>query len=197
MTTIPESGPPPPTIYTFSISLIKKTGSTGWNLITIPVIHSPMYKASTIGCLPASTINRWNDSRQVYDKVYIVGISPPSADFTLNASISYFVSTPANHTLVVNGTIPTVTQHQSHTVKTIGSSNNIWIGYLGNNTTRKASQIIYDCDYANCSMIVKFVASSQTWKSYMKGLPPSDFAVLPGEGIYSTNKQNFTHTYMP
>jgi len=159
----------------FTLSLV-----AGWNLISVPLVNQG-YWASTLG-LPTSSIvvGGWNSTTQNWDKVYVVGVSPPFKDFAIEEGKGFWVMTPASGTLHLYGDIPTGLQ--SMTINISGSG---W-ALIGLNSlkTWHASDIPAMYSGGNVRLVVIYDAPFHVYKSFIVELPFTDFSIPPGCGIW-------------
>ena len=178
-------GPPP----TFDLSLVK-----GWNFVCVPLAGSG-YKASTLGLMFGDVVAGWNSTLQTYDKGYIVGISPPAADFAIVDGAGYWIYAGAAETLHLKGSVPTGVQSTSIQVPSGGG----WaaVGLQSLNTTRYASAIPPMYSGGSISMVVAYDPVTGTYKAYYTGLPFTDFLLVPGQGLWLWCTASGTLTYQP
>ena len=164
----------------------------GWNMVSIPLTGGG-YKASTLGLLTDDVVSGWNGT--TYNQNYIVGKSPARNDFAILDSTGYwiFVSNPETLSLV-NGSYPTAPQSKSVTVPAGGG----WfiIGFLGQNTTRKASDIEFMYTGGTVTTVAYYDTVAETYKTYI-GTVRTDFALSPGWGIWIYVTASGTFTYNP
>lgn len=174
----------------FGMSLTK-----GWNLMSIPS-DGFVYKASNLGLKSGDVVASWNSTLQVFDKVYIVGGSPPIADFVLSPSTGYWVNTGGNERIKLNGTIPSSIQIKHLSVPESGG----WtlIGFESLNVTRYASDIpkMHSVP-GSISVVSRFNSATMTYDVYLAGAPMTDFTLAPGEAYYCFCKVSGTLTYNP
>jgi len=177
-------------VYVTHIHLI-----TGWNLFIVPTINNG-YKAGNVGLLPGDVVAGFNPGTGAYDKNFIVGSSPPPMDFALAGSTGYWVYTKVNETLWLYGTLPTVDQTRSITIKAGGG----WaiIGFNTLKTTMKASNIPSMYSGASITAIAWFNAETKIYKSFIPGgPPPTDFYLVPGTAYWVYCSGSGTLTYSP
>ena len=167
----------------------------GWNLISIPS-DGYVYRASTLGLKNGDVVASWNSTLQIFDKVYIVGNSPPPTDFVLSPSTGYWVNTAGNERIKLNGTIPSVVQTKRISVPSSGG----WtlIGFESLNVTRYASDIprMHDVP-GGISVVSRFNAATSSYDIYLVGAPMTDFTLAPGEAYYCYCTVSGTLTYIP
>ncbi|MEM4276714.1 MAG: hypothetical protein QXQ13_04415 [Thermoplasmata archaeon] len=165
----------------------------GWNLVTVPPVGYG-YKASTLGLNTGDTVARWDPATQKYDKTYIVNVTPPSlTDFDILPSTGYWIYVAKDTTLVLKGTIPTTQQSRTITVPSGGG----WaiIGFNSLNTTWKASYI--PGWYTDGAISTVAAYRNGKYVQYVKGVPATDFTLVPGEGYWVFCQKSGTLTYMP
>jgi hypothetical protein len=168
----------------------------GWNLVTIPQFNSPAFKASTIGLVKNDVVAGWNPATGVYDKNYIVGVSPIPLDFTIAPSTGYWIYSVAGETLHLGGSCPTTVQTRTITVPSGGG----WaiIGFNTLKTTMKASNIPGMCSGGGTiNTVASYNAVTKTYKTYIAGVPPTDFSLLPGQAFWVFCTASLTLTYTP
>jgi hypothetical protein len=173
----------------FSLNLVK-----GWNFVTVPGVGFG-YKTSTLNLQRLDTVASWNPTTQAYDKTYIVGVTPPSGDITIAPSTGYWINAGANETLRLNGTIPTTVQTRSVTVPSTGGWVNIAFNTL--NSTWKASMIPTIYSGGSVTLVAYYDPSTGTYKTYIPGVPPSDFTLVPGRAYWCFVTASGTFTYTP
>ena len=164
----------------------------GWNMVSIPLTGGA-YKASTLGLLIDDVVSGWNGT--TYNQNYIIGRSPARNDFAILDSTGYWVFVNNPETLsLVNGSYPTAPQSKSVTVPTGGG----WfiIGFLGQNATRKASDIKTMYTGGTVTTVAYYDTVAGTYKTYI-GTPRTDFALSPGWGIWIYVTASGTLTYTP
>jgi hypothetical protein len=168
---------------------------SGWNFISLFVANSTL-KASTLGLMKGDVVSQWNSSRGVYDKQYIVGISPPIFDFAIKQSTGYWVWAGASETVSFNGTIPT--SKQSRTIA--GPAGGYWasIGFVSFNSTRRASDIpgMYSVP-GGVTAVSSYNPSLRKYTTYVVGLPSSDFKVAPGQAYWCWCISSGVLSYLP
>jgi len=150
----------------------------GWNMITVPMNNS--YTASSlaaeiVGC---SIVSRFDAEIQTYQS-FIVGVSPPSADFDIMDGVSYFVVVGEDSIYFASGD-PIVSV--SVPLNASGSGWNM-IGWYHDYDTTASS---LGENISDCSIVSMFDASLQTYSSFIVGVsPPSaDFTISCGMGVF-------------
>jgi len=202
-----------PGIYTFKVSVDDLTGvpghnvsssatasiafnlvlNVGWNFVSVPVVGFG-YKASTIGLATGDVIVGWNSSRQLYDKNYIKGISPPSADFAIAPNTAYWIWVAAAKTLHLYGSVPTVTQTVAYVVPITGGW--VAVGLVGLNAVRHALDLTnWYTPLNNMTLVAKFTGTG--YVTYIKGTPLNNFLLVPGAGYWCWVKASGTMSYIP
>ncbi|MGQ9587948.1 MAG: sialidase family protein, partial [Thermoplasmata archaeon] len=171
----------------FDISL-----APGFNFISVP-LSGWEYRASTLGLMTGDMVVSWNSATGTYDKIYIVGISPSTADFTICESTGYWVYATASETLRLNGTVPDTTQTRSITVPSGGGW--VAVGFQSLSTTMRASDIPGMYSGGSIQTVSAFDPVSQTYKTYISGLPSTDFLLSPGVGLWLWCTASGTLTY--
>ncbi len=154
----------------------------GWNFISL-FLDGKTYKASTLGLAKGDMIASWNSSNGVYDKRYIVGVSPASADFTLSESTGYWIYAVSAETLTLNGTVPT----SKHVKSVVVPSGGYWaaVGFESLNSTRKASDIPAMFSVSKgITSVVSYNPTTNKYSNYLVGVPSTDFRIVPGQGYW-------------
>ena len=150
----------------------------GWNMISVPMVNS--YTASSlaadiVGC---SIVSRFDAELQSYSS-FIVGVSPPSADFAIEDGVSYFVVVGSSSIYFASGDL---ISSVSVPLSANGSGWNMigWYHDYDSSASGIASGI------SNCSIVSMFDADLQSYCSYIVGVsPPSaDFTVSCGMGVF-------------
>jgi hypothetical protein len=167
----------------------------GWNFVSVPVVGFG-YKASTIGLATGDVIVGWNSTRQLYDKNYIKGISPSTADFVIAPNTAYWIWVAAAKTLHLYGSVPTTVQVVTLTVPASGG----WValGLVGLNTVRHALDIT--TWYAgpplkNITLVARFTGTG--YVTYIRNTPLNNFLLVPGVGYWCWVEASGTLSYMP
>lgn len=169
---------------------------TGWNFISIPLISN--CTARTLGLSTGDQVVRWNSSTRTYDKIYIVGFSPPTFDFPLIMSYGYWVYSTSDKVVPIYGEVPTTDMSRYIQVPagggwaSIGLS--IWhtIGELG------AADLQFMFDPPTLTLAVRWKTYPyELYETYVVGLPMNDFPLKNGEGywVYLSGSSLFTYTW--
>jgi hypothetical protein len=183
-TTVFNLGPP-----TWDLPLV-----LGWNFVTIPQFNS--YKASTLGLQRTDVVAGWNPATGVYDKNYIVGVSPIPLDFVIAPSTGYWIYAVSPETLHLAGSCPTAVQTRSITVPAGGG----WaiIGFNTLKTTMKASNIPAMCSGGGTiNTVASYNPITKIYKTYIAGVPPTDYTLVPGQAFWVFCTASLTLTYTP
>jgi hypothetical protein len=153
----------------------------GWNFISM--FLGAKYNASTLGLARGDMIASWNSTTGAYDKKFIVGISPAAADFSLSSSTGYWVYANVAETLNLNGIVGTA----KHTKMVTVPSGGYWaaIGFESLNSTRKASDIpaMFSVN-RGITAVVSYNPTTGKYSTYLVGVPPTDFRIVPGQGYW-------------
>ncbi len=165
----------------------------GWNLVGIPLVGYG-YKASTLGLSTGDIISTWDMATQTYKTSYIVGISPPVSDFTIQPSLGYWVYATAAKTLHLFGTIPA-----SASVTITLPSGGGWalLSYVGVNSVLHAGDIPAKYSGPAPSTVVKWTPTTHTYTTYVVGLPMNNFLLDPGMGFWVYFTAGGILTYIP
>jgi len=173
----------------FNLALVR-----GWNFVTIPLVGGP-YKASNIGLLRLDVVATYNPTTRIYDGTYIVGVSPLALDITFQPSTGYWISATAWENISITGTAPAVTQSRSVTLPVGGGWVNL--GLMTLNTTWKASKIPTMFSGGSVTTVARYNPVTRTYQTYISGVPPSDFTLIPGQGLWCYCTASGTFTYDP
>jgi hypothetical protein len=186
---------PDPLIIDVSQAEFVLSLSTGWNFVTVPRMGWG-YSADTLpGLMTGDLIAGWNYVTQKYDKLFIKGITPPSADFPIDPSTGYWIQVGGPRTLHLYGAVPTTSQiRQIDGLPVAGG----WVGFACNSvsTTRLASEIASSYS-ATVVLVAWFNPATQKYMSYIVGVPPSDFVVPAGQAVWVQCTVDGTFTYDP
>jgi len=167
----------------------------GWNFISM-FLSGGGYKASTLGLASGDVVVGWNSSRGAYDQQFIVGVSPPVADFAISSSTGYWVYAGAALTISINGTLPTSRHTKTVTVPTGG----YWVsvGFESLNSTRKASDIPSMFSVLQgVTTVVSYNPTTGKYSNYIVGIPSTDFKIVPGQGYWCWITTSGVLTYDP
>jgi len=177
----------------FNLALV-----VGWNFVSVPVVGFG-YNASTIGLLTGSVIVSWNSATQAYDKNYIKGISPLSADFAIAPNAGYWVWVAAARTLHLYGSIPTTVQSNVFVVP--GGGGWVAVGFASLKTTWNAQNITgtttvpgFYSGSGNVTLVAKYTG---VYVTFIKGTPMNNFALVPGVGYWCWATASGALSYIP
>jgi hypothetical protein len=166
----------------------------GWNFVTIPQFNG--YKASTLGLAKNDVVAGWNPATRTYDKNFIVGVSPIPLDFLIAPSTGYWIYAGSVEILHLQGSCPTTTQTRTITVPAGGG----WatLGFNTLKTTMKASNIPGMCSGGGTiNTVASYNATTKVYKSYIAGVPPTDYPLVPGQSYWVYCTASLTVTYTP
>jgi hypothetical protein len=167
----------------------------GWNFVSL-FLGGWNYKASTLGLMKGDVVTGWNSSRGAFDKTYIVGISPPVADFAITDSTGYWVYVGVSETLSLNGTIPTSKQSKN----VLGPVSGCWasVGFVSLNSTRRASDIpaMYSIP-GGVTSVATYSPTTGKYTTYIVGIPSTDFKVVPGQAYWVWCVSSGVFSYNP
>jgi hypothetical protein len=185
-------------VYTAAGSFTNVYGivlTSGWNLIST-FVNGSGYRASTLGLMRGDSVLGWNTTTSRFDQNYIVGISPPSADFPLHASTGYWVYATKAEALYLAGTMPTAKQTKKVDVPAGG--NWVAIGFESFNSSRRASDIpaLYNAS-GGISSVYSFDPSTGVYSTYIVGVPSTDFKIVLGRGYWIWCKVSGVLSYLP
>jgi peptide/nickel transport system substrate-binding protein len=169
--------------------------SAGWNMVGIPLVNGN-YKASTLGLVTGDVVVRWDSATGVYDKTYIVGISPPTYDFAIVENYGYWIYAPASRSLTLYGNTPTESQYRAVDVVSGGGWAMVSLASL--RTDWMASDLVAMYTPAGAvTLVAWYDPSTGTYKTYIPGLSFTDFALAPGRGYWIYCNEDGTMTYDP
>jgi len=173
----------------FAVSLVK-----GWNFVSIPTIGFT-YSASTLGLMRGDIVAGWNPATQTYDKNYVVGLSPPLKDFIISDSTGYLIFAQAAERILLNGTIPTVSQQRQISVPEGGG----WFvaGFESLDTPMFASEMCSMYSGANVRQVNAYNSATGTYKMYVPMFPFTDFLITPGQAYWVSVSGSGTFAYDP
>jgi hypothetical protein len=176
-------------IHMFDLSL-----AAGWNLVSVPYIGFG-YKASTLGLLTGDVVSGYNPLTRVYDKNFVVGVSPIPLDFLIVPGVGYWVHTSTAETLHLRGMISTTQQSISVNLAAGGGWFIMTLNTL--KTTFKASNIPSAYVGGSVTTIAAFNTTTGTYKTYIAGVPPTDYYLTPGQAYWAFATASGTLTYVP
>jgi hypothetical protein len=180
--------------YAFSVGL-RIPLYKGWNMISNPLV-GVSYMASTLGLVKSDVVAGWNSATGVYDKNYIVGVSPPPMNFPIVSGMGYWVFVNVNESITLLGAAPTT--QQTITVNVPATGGWAMIGLSTMKTTFKASNLAAMCTGGAIKTVASFNNALKTYKSYIVGgPPPTDFAIVPGNGYWIYCTGPLVMTYAP
>jgi hypothetical protein len=165
----------------------------GWNLVTAPYVDYG-YRASTLGLTSGDQVVSWDPATKTY-KTYIVGL--PLNDFAIMPSTGYWIFAAAAKSIKVVGDL----SHTSPVTRSITiPAGGGWaiVGLNSMNTTWKASNLaaMYSGGITN---VVRWNPASQTYTTYVVGLPLNNFALVPGAAywVYCSNSGTLSYPVPP
>ena len=153
----------------------------GWNLVTVPLINHG-HDASTLGLSVGDMISKWDPATQTYVKSYIVGISGPDQDFTIEPSWSYWIYSGTTKSLILWGEVPSGEQSRTVTVPPGGGW--VQVGLASLRTDLWASDIVDMYDPPLLEMVSRWNADTQTYSNYLVQFGLIDFQLSPGDGLW-------------
>ncbi len=168
--------------------------AAGWNLVTVPPTGFG-YKASTLGLANGDLVSGFNPATGTYTQNFVVGSSPSFMDFAIAASTGYWIHTNGVETLHLYGMYSSVAMSRSLSFPT-GTGWAI-IALNTDNTTWKASMIPGWYTGVAITMVAKYNPAGGTYSTYIKGVPPTDFTLTPGQAYWVYCTANGTLTYTP
>lgn len=167
----------------------------GWNLVSIPLVGYG-YNSGNLGLSPGDVVVGWNSSRQLYDRVYLVGIHDPSAAFTIEQDEGFWIYSMTSKDLTLFGSVPTTTQYRDCDVPTGGGW--VLVGFSSLNSTRHASDIpgMYSVP-GGVMVVVTYNTLLGTYRSYIRNIPSTDFPLVVGQGYWIWCSADGVLTYTP
>jgi len=165
--------------------------AVGWNLVGVPLVGYG-YKASTLGLSTNDVIVRWDMTTQSYKSSYIVGVSPPISDFTIEPSMGYWIYTTSAKTLHLFGSIP-ASVNVPITVPASGG----WalLSMAGVNSLLHAGDIPSHFSGSTLTTVVMWNSATKVYTTYIAGLPMNNFWLDPGMGFWVYFMGSGTLTY--
>jgi ABC-type transport system substrate-binding protein len=178
-------------INDITLTLVK-----GWNFVTVPGVGYG-YKASTLGLATGDQVVEYNVTTKVYDKTFIVGVTPPGSahNMLIAPNTGYWINVGVNKTLHLYGDIPTGPVSRTVTLAVSGGWVNLGLNTL--NATWKASKIPTMFSGGSVTQVAWFNSVTKLYKTYIVGLPPSDFTLIPGQAYWVSCSGSGTFTYTP
>jgi hypothetical protein len=160
--------------HSFSIVASNYTSLTfkpGWNLITIPIDNNWM-ASSLAGNITGCQMISWFDSQNQTYRTYILGI--PESDFDIKDGYGLFVLTNQGSIFSCTG---------SRIVIVFVSLSIGWnmIGWYHDYNTSASSLA---GNISGCQMVSWFDPINQTFRTYIVGIPESNFVIKQGMGLF-------------
>jgi hypothetical protein len=162
----------------------------GRNFVSIPLV-SHGYRASTLPLMKGDSVFRFNPVTQMYS-MYINGVS--QTDFPIMASEGYWIFASKAEKLHLQGYDPTGTT-QTRAIAVPSSGGWATFGLASLDTTYNASDVPTWYTGQAIELVVAFESSTNEYKVYIKGVPPSDFSLVPGMAywIYCTSSGTLSY----
>ncbi|MFC1786966.1 NosD domain-containing protein, partial [Halobacteriota archaeon] len=175
-------------------NLIKKSGSTGKNWISIPITTTITNASSLMELIGPNcdAINRWNPVTQ-NSEGWISLFGGMGTNFDIVPGEGYEVSVTANTTFSVTGL--TVTIDSIDLIKKSDSTGKNWIGLPYDTTLENASSLMCLIG-SNCDAVNRWNPNTQTpegWISLIGGVG-TNFDLVAGEGYEISVTGNTTCT---
>jgi hypothetical protein len=167
----------------------------GWNLFSLPLVASN-YTSDSLGLPTRSVVVKWNSALQSYGGIFVVGVSPPSMAFELTEGEGYWIYAASACTVSVFG-VPLTTTHYYEWVVPSGGG---WVlvGFPKTSGIWHASDVAGWSDFPDAVRIVVCLdASAGVYKTYIAGMPLTDFGITPGLGYWVYLNQSVTVAYGP
>ncbi len=156
----------------FNLNLV-----AGWNLIGVPLVGYG-YKASTLGLSSGDQVVSWDSMTRTY-KTYVVGL--PLNDFDINPSYGYWIFASSAKTLHLYGTIPTTV---TVTINVPTGGGWVLLSILGVNSILHAADLPAKFSGSTLTTVVKWTVATQSYTTYVVGLPLNNFWLDPGLGFW-------------
>ncbi|MFC1786832.1 NosD domain-containing protein, partial [Halobacteriota archaeon] len=167
---------------TIQYTLVKESGSTGKNWISIPLTTTITTASELMDAIGSNcdAVNRWNPVTQ-QSEGWLSVMGGMGTNFAIVPGEGYEVSVTANTTFSVSGTIPTT--QSINLVKKPGSTGKNWVGLPYGTTTSNASELM-DAIGSNCDGVNRWnpvTQQSEGWISLFGGMG-TNFDIVIGEG---------------
>jgi hypothetical protein len=142
-------------------------------------------------------ISQWSPATQSYPKTYVKGITPPSGDFSIDPSCGYWINVGGARTMSLSlGSIPP--GQVSRVVTIPGSTGWINLAFNTMNSTWTASKIpSMFSGGASVTAVAWYNSVTKMYKTYVPGVPPSDFTLIPGVAYWVSVNGGGTFAYTP
>ena len=129
---------------------------------------------------------------EYYDKYFVMEITPGYLDFPIEAGRGYWIWASCDESVVLFGA-----DHGLRPINITVPQGGGWaiIGFNSLNTTRKASEIPGMYTDGAISTVVAY--RNGRYVQYVKGVPATEFTLLPGEGYFVFCLVSGTLTYWP
>ncbi|MBI4163144.1 MAG: lamin tail domain-containing protein [Candidatus Aenigmarchaeota archaeon] len=175
----------------FDYMLIKKSGSTGKNWVSLPLATS-ITKASELATALGTnidTITRWNPQLQQTEG-WINVWGGVGTDFAIKRGEFYEVHVKEATNWTLTGSVPT--SEDNIDLKFVSGSGRNWIGLMVNTALERASQLAESIGSA-VTMVRRWDPTSQTYNAFTPSAG-ANFTVRSGEGYEVHVSANTTWT---
>jgi hypothetical protein len=164
----------------FSLAL-----KAGWNFVSVPLVNDSI-KASTLGLHTGDIVAAWDSVAQEYGQTYVIGVSGPAYDFSIEQGVSYMIWVSVETQIVVKGISPEVLSSCSISLTVSETGGWTCIGLVSLASTMHASDLASCVSDANVLFVSKWNSTSSAYEDYVVGTSPSsyDFEIKPGEGYW-------------
>jgi len=169
----------------------------GWSLVTLPLIGTS-YRASTLGLSTGDIVVSWNSTTQIFDKTYIVGMSPPIIDYAIVPGKGYWIYSTSPKSVLLGGSPATTTQRMTLSVPSKGGW--VTIGLVSVSSDWNASDLagaIVCQNGGRVATVCSWNPVTSAYSTYVPGHPLNDFALAPGEACFVSITGTATLTYNP
>ena len=170
----------------------------GWNLVSVPLLNDSI-KASTLGLQTGDIVATWDPVAQDYGQTYVIGVSGPAYDFSIEQGVSYIIWVSVETQIVVKGISPDVLSSYSMSL-TVGATGG-WtcIGVVSLGSTMHASDLASCVSGAKVLFVSKWNSTSGVYEDYVVGISPSsyDLEIEPGEGYWMWIDHSCVLEYTP
>jgi hypothetical protein len=167
----------------------------GWSMFSVPVVNGG-YRASTLGLPLGDVVVRWDSGNGTYDKTYIIGVSPPTYDFAIVESHGYWVYASVARSLTLAGDAPLETQNRSVDVVPGGGWALVSLASLSTDWMASDLPGMY-APAGAVTAVAWYDTSTGTYKTYIPGLPFTDFPLAPGRAYWMYCTQDGWMSYDP
>jgi PKD repeat protein len=157
----------------------------GWNFVSFPLLNDS-WMAGNVGLEYGSLVAGWDVMAQSETRFFVVGMTPPAYDFSLERGESFWIFSPHGQTLVLWGHSPDIYQQLS--VACPAPYARYWIS-LGFNTLGSdinATDIPSMAVGVKVILVCRYNSPSGDYSNFLYGVTPParDFVIMPGDGCW-------------